>query len=94
VIGGGLVFTSFGYGAITFWNRSQAAVTLGDLCGGLFKALVFAVLVVSIGCERGLQTRQGASAVGVSATRAVVSGIVLIAMADGLLAVVYYLIGL
>ena len=94
LIGGGIVFTSFGYGAITFWNRTVAAVTLEDLFGGLFKAFVFGVLVVSIGCQRGLQTRQGASAVGVSATRAVVSGIVLIAASDGVLAVVYYLMGL
>jgi phospholipid/cholesterol/gamma-HCH transport system permease protein len=64
LIGGGLVFTSFGYGAITFWNRTVAAVTLEDLFGGLFKALVFAVLVVSIGCQE--PQTDGASAVGVS----------------------------
>jgi len=93
-IGGGLVFTSFGYGAITFVNRAVEAVTLGDLLGGLFKALVFSVLVSAIGCLRGLQTGGGPSAVGLSTTRAVVSGIVLIAVADGILAVVYSALGI
>ena len=93
-IGGGLVFTSFGYGAITFVNRSVAAVTLVDLLGGLFKALVFSILVSAIGCLRGLETGSGPSAVGLSTTRAVVSGIVLIALADGILAVVYSTLGI
>jgi phospholipid/cholesterol/gamma-HCH transport system permease protein len=41
---------------------------------------------------RGLQTRAGASAVGDSATRAVVSGIILLVVVDGIFAVVYYLL--
>jgi phospholipid/cholesterol/gamma-HCH transport system permease protein len=93
-IGGGFVFTSFGYGAITFVNRAVAAVTLTDLLGGLFKAFVFSLLVSAIGCLRGLQTGSGPSAVGLSTTRAVVSGIVLIAVADGVLAVVYSTLGI
>jgi phospholipid/cholesterol/gamma-HCH transport system permease protein len=93
-IGGGLVFTSYGYGTITFVNRAIYAVTLGDFLGGLFKALVFSILVAAIGCMRGLQTGAGPSAVGLSATRAVVSGIVLIAVADGILAVVYSTLGI
>jgi phospholipid/cholesterol/gamma-HCH transport system permease protein len=53
---------------------------------------VFAVLVAGIGCLRGLQTKAGASAVGDSATRAVVSGIILLVVVDGLFAVAYYLL--
>jgi len=47
-----------------------------------------------VGCLRGLQTRSGASAVGDAATRAVVSGIILIVIADGLFAVMFYFIQL
>jgi phospholipid/cholesterol/gamma-HCH transport system permease protein len=43
---------------------------------------------------RGLQTKTGASAVGLSTTRAVVSGIVLIVVADGVFSVVYYQLGI
>ena len=55
--------------------------------------IVFGILVAGVGCLRGLQTRIGASAVGDSTTSAVVSGIVLIAIADGIFAVVYYYLG-
>ena len=53
---------------------------------------MFAVLVAGIGCLRGLQTKAGASAVGDAATRAVVSGIILLVVVDGLFAVAYYLL--
>ena len=53
---------------------------------------MFAILIAGIGCLRGLQTKAGASAVGDSATRAVVSGIILLVVVDGLFAVAYYLL--
>ncbi len=60
----------------------------------MLKGLVFAVLVAGVGCLRGMQTRSGASAVGMSTTSAVVSGIVMIAFADGIFAVIYYYLGI
>jgi len=41
-----------------------------------------------------MQTGTGAQAVGVSATRAVVSGIFLILLADSVFSVVFYFIGI
>lgn len=76
-----------------FHTHLVEAVSVGDLLGGLFKALVFGILVAAIGCIRGMQTRGGAIAVGKSTTSAVVSGLILIAIADMLLAVVYYHMG-
>jgi phospholipid/cholesterol/gamma-HCH transport system permease protein len=54
------------------------------------KSFVFAVVIAGVGCLRGLQTAAGASAVGDSATRAVVSGIILLVVVDGIFAVVYF----
>jgi phospholipid/cholesterol/gamma-HCH transport system permease protein len=59
---------------------------------GLFKALVFGALVGGVGCLRGLQTESGAGAVGISTTRAVVSGIVLIVLAEGIFSVLLYVL--
>jgi phospholipid/cholesterol/gamma-HCH transport system permease protein len=59
---------------------------------GMIKTPVFALLIAGIGCLRGLQTGAGASAVGISATRAVVSGIVLLVAVDGIFAVIYYIL--
>ena len=92
--GGAVVFLSFDFPLVTYVKEVLGAVGLGDLVGGLAKAFVFGILVAGIGCLRGLQTRTGASAVGLSTTRAVVSGIVLIVLADGVFSVVYYYLGI
>jgi phospholipid/cholesterol/gamma-HCH transport system permease protein len=90
VIGGGVVILSLGFPVTTYVNQLLGAVELSDLFSGLLKSVVFAVLVAGIGCLRGLQTRAGAGAVGLSTTRAVVSGIVLIVLADGVFSVMFY----
>ncbi len=59
---------------------------------GFVKSFVFAILIAGIGCLRGLQTSAGASAVGDAATRAVVSGIVLIVVVDGIFAVMFFIL--
>ena len=90
LIGGAVVMRSFGIPLVTFYHQVQYQVTYGSFVGGLVKAFVFGILVAAIGCLRGLQTTTGASAVGESTTRAVVSGIVLIVITDGIFSVVFY----
>jgi len=90
LIGGAVVMRSFGIPLVTFYHQVQYQVTYGSFVGGLVKSFVFGILVAAIGCLRGLQTTTGASAVGESTTRAVVSGIVLIVITDGIFSVVYY----
>jgi phospholipid/cholesterol/gamma-HCH transport system permease protein len=93
LIGCGLVMLSMGFSPITYLNRIQEAATLGDLGGGMVKTLVFGLMIAGIGCLKGLQTGTGASAVGDSATKAVVSSIIAIVVVDGVFAVVYFYIG-
>jgi phospholipid/cholesterol/gamma-HCH transport system permease protein len=94
IAGGYAVFASLGYPWATFWRRTLEVVNYVDLLGGLFKMLVFALLVAAIGCQRGLVTKQGPGAVGDSTTRAVVTGIVLIIAADWLLGAAYFRLGI
>ncbi|MHC4167715.1 MAG: ABC transporter permease [Planctomycetota bacterium] len=94
LVGCGLVMISTGFAPVAVVNQIQQAAGLGDLFGGLVKTLVFGMLIAGIGCLRGLQTGTGASAVGDSATRAVVSSIIAIVVADGVFAVVYYFLGI
>ena len=54
------------------------AVSLPDVYLGLFKGLVFGVLVAVSGCLRGMQSGESADAVGAATTSAVVTGITLI----------------
>ena len=90
LIGGSVVLLSMDYPLVTYVQQVLGAVQLKDLLSGMAKSVVFGVLVAGIGCLRGLQTRTGASAVGLSTTSAVVSGIVLIVLADGVFSVVFY----
>ena len=90
VMGGSVVMMSLGFPLITFFHQLQLAVSYGSLVGGLVKAFAFGILVAAIGCLRGLQTESGASAVGLSTTHAVVSGIILIVITDGIFSVIYY----
>ncbi len=90
LIGGAVVMLTFEIPLATYYNQAVSFASLGDFVGGLVKAVVFGVLIAGIGCLRGLQTETGASAVGISATSAVVSGIVLIVAADGIFAVLFY----
>lgn len=94
LMGGAIVMWSLGYPLVTYVNQVLSAVTVGDLMGGLLKSFVYGIVVAAVGCLRGLETKTGASAVGQSTTSAVVSGIVLIAIVDGLFAVVFYALGL
>ncbi|AGA32905.1 Putative ABC transport system permease protein [Thioalkalivibrio nitratireducens DSM 14787] len=94
LIGAALVMRGFGIPWVAFFNQVSGAVTLTDLASGLFKAAVFGLLVASVGCLRGLQTGNGAAAVGRSTTSAVVSAIILIVVADGLFAVLFYHFGI
>jgi len=94
LIGAALVVLSMGYPLITIINRVINAVGLGDLLTGLGKTLVFGLLIAGIGCLKGLQTKAGAQSVGVSTTSAVVSGIILIIVADGVFAVIFYYLGI
>lgn len=94
LIGGAIVLMSLGYPLVTYTDQVKAAVDLSDLFGGLLKASVLGILVAAIGCQRGMQTGQGATAVGVSTTRAVVTGIVAIAVTDGVFSFVYYALGI
>jgi len=94
LMGGALVMLSFGIPFITFFRQVESAATYGDLFGGLAKSFVFGLLVAGVGCMQGLRTGQGPSAVGLSTTRAVVGGIVLIITADGAFAVIYHMLGI
>jgi phospholipid/cholesterol/gamma-HCH transport system permease protein len=87
LFGGALVMTTFDIGFLQFYTQLLSAVTVGDLVLGLDKAAVFGVTIAAVGCHRGLQTGAGATAVGLSATSAVVTSIVLIIVIDGIFAV-------
>ena len=91
---GSVVLLSLGFPLIAFFNQVVAAATFVDLLSGLVKAFVFGILVAGTGCLRGLQTKTGAKAVGESTTRAVVTGIIIIIITDGIFSIAYFYLGI
>jgi len=87
IFGGALVMATFNVSFVLFYNQLLGAVDTGDFVLGIVKAAVFGLAIAGIGCQRGLATGEGATAVGLSATSAVVKSIVWIVVLDGIFTV-------
>jgi phospholipid/cholesterol/gamma-HCH transport system permease protein len=90
VIGGALVMLGLGFSLMLILHQMASSVHLNDLVVGIAKGVVFGVIVSGVGCWRGLQTEQGPSAVGLSTTRAVVTSLLLIIVADACFSTISY----
>jgi phospholipid/cholesterol/gamma-HCH transport system permease protein len=78
---------------LQYYVQTSSSVTLGDWAGGLFKAVVYGIIIAIAGCLRGMQSKKSAAAVGDAATSAVVTAIVFIILAEAVLTVVYTILG-
>jgi len=93
IIGGFLVGVYLlDFTVYTYVNETMKNITLFDLVSSLIKSVVFAVVVASIGCQRGFQVRGGAEAVGTKTTSAVVTSLFLIIMVECIFAIVLHYI--
>jgi phospholipid/cholesterol/gamma-HCH transport system permease protein len=90
VVGGVIVMLGLGFALPLILHQLASSVHLNDLGAGISKAAVFGVIVSAVGCWHGLQTQQGPSAVGLSTTRAVVTSLLLIIIADACFSAISY----
>jgi phospholipid/cholesterol/gamma-HCH transport system permease protein len=68
------------------------SMELRDILTGFGKSLVFAIIIVHVGCLEGFRVKGGADAVGRSATSAVVKSMFLVLIADAFFTAIYYLL--
>ncbi|MDA3800040.1 MAG: MlaE family lipid ABC transporter permease subunit [Kiritimatiellae bacterium] len=94
LIGTALVMSGMGYGLQVFMIQAAKYTKMSDFMWGETKAVFFGFIVASIGCYRGLNTKEGPGAVGDSTTASVVTSIIMLIVADGLFAVVAYFLGI
>jgi phospholipid/cholesterol/gamma-HCH transport system permease protein len=80
-------------GVVSYFNETRNALSLADFGAGLIKAVVYGSLVALSGCLRGMQCGRSASAVGAATTSAVVTSIVLIVIASGIINVIDHILG-
>jgi len=87
LVGGFIVaYFTLRLGAVQFWTRSVDALEFGDLVQGMVKPLVFAFIIATVGCFKGLRVRGGTQGVGRATTSAVVVSSVLVLVSDFFLA--------
>jgi phospholipid/cholesterol/gamma-HCH transport system permease protein len=89
LVGGALVATSMDVSITQFINQARATVSFDDIATGVFKSIVFALLIGTAGCQAGLQSGRSSAAVGLATTRAVVNAIVYLVIADAALNILY-----
>ncbi len=92
VLGGVLVTMSLGFPLTLVFHQLTSSIHLSDVALGAAKGVVFGAIVSAVGCLRGLQTQQGPSAVGISTTRAVVTSILLIVIADAVFSILFFVL--
>jgi len=92
ILGGVLVMLSLGFPLRLIHSQLVSSLAVHDILLGVIKGVVFGMIVAATGCLRGLQTQKGPSAVGESTTRAVVSSILFIIIADAVFAVATFVL--
>ncbi len=66
----------------TFINRCFDILSVFDVAQGLYKSMVFGILIALIGCSNGFSVKGGAEGLGRATTRSVVFSIAAIVVAD------------
>jgi phospholipid/cholesterol/gamma-HCH transport system permease protein len=90
ILGGVAITMGLGFPLTLVFHQLSSSVHLSDIALGASKGVAFGAIVSAVGCMRGLQTQEGPSAVGVSTTRAVVTSILLIIVADAVFSVLFF----
>src|SRR5256714_973268 len=87
IVGGGAVSTGlYGMPMDSFFASVRHGITTDDIIGGMIKPVVFALIIGSVACNKGLSTEGGTVGVGRSTTSAVVTSSILVIVADFFLA--------
>ncbi len=95
ILGGLIVGVGMlGINPVEYLSRTRETLTLTTFWIGLFHSAVFGVLVALSGCLRGMQCGRSASDVGYAATSAVVTGIVSIIVATGIITFMCEVLGI
>jgi len=82
IFGGAIVAVGMDVSLTQFAVQLKSALHFNHLAVGLFKSLVFAILIAIAGCRAGMQCGRSSAAVGQAATNAVVTAIVYLIIAD------------
>jgi phospholipid/cholesterol/gamma-HCH transport system permease protein len=89
ILGGLVVAFSLDIPAVVYFRQMKWYMGIWDVGQGLLKAVVFAILIATIGCLRGFEAQAGAESVGRVTTAAIVTSIFAIICADAVFTVLF-----
>ena len=84
----------FDFTIYEYFQQTVRALELKQYFVGLFKSIVYGVVIALSGCLRGLQCGRSALAVGQATTSAVVTSIVFIVITASALTIIFYKLGI
>lgn len=73
-----------------FFDSARSYSAFADFIKGMLKGIVFAIIIVIIGCYQGFGVRGGAAGVGKATTGAVVTSIILIFVSNFLMSILLF----
>jgi phospholipid/cholesterol/gamma-HCH transport system permease protein len=94
LVGGAVACHFFGVDTQLFIDQVKSTVTVGIAVGAILKSILYGLLAAGVGCYCGLTSERDADAVAHSATRAVVTGLIVISVTDAALALLFHYLGL
>jgi phospholipid/cholesterol/gamma-HCH transport system permease protein len=77
-----------------YFTQTKSAIALNDVFCGLSKSIVFAILIASIGCLKGMRCGRDSESVGKVTTSAVVISITSVIIADAVFALIFNAVGI
>ncbi len=94
IVGGAAVVLTMNMTPRMYISQLLTAFGPDDIAVGCFKGAVFGLLIVLAGCRSGMECGGSSAAVGQATTRAVVSAIVYIVMADAGMNLLFFHLGI
>jgi len=67
---------------IYYWNNTQKFTHDKDIWIGVVKGFFFGIIILLVGCNKGLQAAQGAEGVGLATTESVVDSFIIVLIAN------------
>jgi len=94
LFGGAIIASGMDITFTAFFHEVRESLNFEHVGVGLLKSVIFGGLIASAGCQAGLQSGRSSAAVGEATTRAVVTSIVLLVIADAAFNIIFDKLGI
>ena len=92
ILGGAIVGdTQLGVSVVAYMDNATRFAKNKDLYVGLFKAIIFGIVITTVACHQGFMTRNGAVGVGISTRRSVIISFLVILVLGYIITRLFYI---